>query len=109
AFNPVIKDDRMYGLGTADTKLDLAAKITALAQAGKPRRDVYLVGTFGEEHGLIGAKEVAAAGMLPRGALAFVGEPSHLHVITAHKGLMAFEMAARFAPLPIKMLAPPAT
>ena len=109
AFKAVVNDDRIYGLGSADTKLDLAAKITALMEVGKPRRDVYLVGTFGEEHGLVGAKEVAAAAMLPRGALAFVGEPSHLHVITAHKGLMAFEMAARFAPLPIKMLAPPAT
>ena len=67
----------------------------ALADCGKPRRDVFLVGTFGEEHGLVGAKEIAAAGLLPRHALAYIGEPSRLQVITAHKGLMVFELKIR--------------
>jgi len=97
-FTATIRDDRIYGLGAADTKLDFVAKVMALAGCGTPRRDVYLVGTFGEEHGLVGAKEVAAAGLLPRGALAYIGEPSRLQVITAHKGLMVFELTVRFEP-----------
>ena len=97
-FEASIDNDRIYGLGTADTKLDFVAKATALAQCRRPSRDVWLVGTFGEEHGLVGAKELAASGMLPRGAIAMVGEPSHLQVITAHKGLMAFELAIGFTP-----------
>jgi acetylornithine deacetylase/succinyl-diaminopimelate desuccinylase-like protein len=93
-----VHNDRIYGLGAADTKLDFVAKVTALAQCGRPNRDVLLVGTFGEEHGLLGAKEFAASGMLPRNAIAMVGEPSHLQLITAHKGLMAFELAIGFIP-----------
>ena len=75
------------------------AKAVALAECAKPRRDVWLVGSFGEEHGLVGAKELAAGGLLPRDAIAMVGEPSELKVITAHKGLMAFELTIQFNPL----------
>jgi acetylornithine deacetylase/succinyl-diaminopimelate desuccinylase-like protein len=95
-FVAALKNDRIYGLGTADTKLDFVAKALALIQCGTPRRDVYLIATFGEEHGLVGAKEIAAAGILPRNALALVGEPSRLQVITAHKGLMMFEFEIQF-------------
>lgn len=97
-FRARIDGDRIYGLGAADTKLDFAAKVFALKDVGVPRRDIYLVGSFGEEHGLVGAREVAEAGLLPHGALAFVGEASRLEVITTHKGLMAFELELRFAP-----------
>ena len=96
-FAATIKDGRIYGLGAADTKLDFIAKVAALAST-PPRRDVYLVATFGEEHGLIGAKEIAAAGLLPKGALAFIGEASRCQVITAHKGLMVFRLTIRFTP-----------
>jgi acetylornithine deacetylase/succinyl-diaminopimelate desuccinylase-like protein len=37
--------------------------------------------------------------MLPKNAIAMVGEPSHLKVITAHKGLMAFELTIHFSPV----------
>jgi acetylornithine deacetylase/succinyl-diaminopimelate desuccinylase-like protein len=93
-----IDGDRIYGLGAADTKLDFAAKVFALKAIGIPRRDVHLVGSFGEEHGLVGACEIAEAGILPAGALTFVGEASHLELITAHKGLMVFDLDLRFAP-----------
>jgi len=97
-FEASIHGDRIYGLGAADTKLDFVAKALALAQCGVPGRDVWLLGTFGEEHGLVGAKELAASGILPRGSIAMVGEPSHLQIITAHKGLMAYELSIEFAP-----------
>ncbi len=91
-FRAKVDGDRIYGLGAADTKLDFVAKAIALAQCGRPRRDVYMVGTFGEEHGLVGAKEIARAGIIPRGALGFIGEPSRLKLIVAHKGLTVFEL-----------------
>ena len=99
-FVPILKDGRIYGLGAADTKLDFVAKAMALIERGIPRRDVFLVATYGEEHGLVGAKELAGAGILPRDGLAFVGEPSHLQVITAHKGLMVFQLEIEFSPDP---------
>jgi len=95
---PSFKGERIYGLGAADTKLDFVAKALALIECGVPRRDVYLIATFGEEHGLVGAKEIAGAGILPRGALAFIGEPSHLQVITTHKGLLVFQLEIQFDP-----------
>lgn len=98
-FTARVNGDRIYGLGAADTKLDFAAKVFALREVGTPRRDVYLVGSFGEEHGLTGAKEIVEAAILPAGAMAFVGEPSRLNVITAHKGLMMFELRLGFTPL----------
>jgi acetylornithine deacetylase/succinyl-diaminopimelate desuccinylase-like protein len=97
-FAPVVKDDRIFGLGAADTKLDFIAKVFALSATAERRRDVYLVATFGEEHGMVGAREMAEARILPRGGLAFVGEASHLQVITAHKGFMVFDVALRFTP-----------
>jgi acetylornithine deacetylase/succinyl-diaminopimelate desuccinylase-like protein len=97
-FEASINGDRIYGLGAADTKLDFLAKAIALGERGKPDRDVWLVGSFGEEHGLVGARELAASGVLPGNAIAMVGEPSHLKVITAHKGLMAFELTIHFSP-----------
>jgi acetylornithine deacetylase/succinyl-diaminopimelate desuccinylase-like protein len=96
-----VDGDRIYGLGAADTKLDLAAKVFALTAIRTPRRDVHLVGSFGEEHGLTGAREIVEAAILPAVALAFVGEPSRLEVITAHKGLMVFELRLGFTPLRI--------
>ncbi|MGH7906318.1 MAG: M20 family metallopeptidase [Candidatus Binataceae bacterium] len=98
-FAARIDGDRIYGLGAADTKLDFVAKAAALIAVQRPKRDVYLIGTFGEEHGLAGAKEIAAGKLLPRGAMAFVGEPSGLEIITAHKGLGAFDFDLRFEPV----------
>jgi acetylornithine deacetylase/succinyl-diaminopimelate desuccinylase-like protein len=97
-FAPAVKDGRIYGLGAADTKLDFIAKVFALSATPPPRRDVYLVATFGEEHGMVGAREMAEAGILPHGGLAFVGEASHLQVITAHKGFMVFDLSLHFTP-----------
>ena len=100
-FAARVDGDRIYGLGAADTKLDFVAKVFALTAIGTPRRDVHLIGSFGEEHGLTGAKEIVEAAILPAGAMAFVGEPSRLEVITAHKGLMVFELRLGFTPLRI--------
>lgn len=100
-FAPTLIEDRIHGLGAADTKLDFAAKATALIECGMPRRTTYLAATFGEEHGLVGAKEMVEAGLLPAGALAFVGEPSQLKLITAHKGLSVFALEVSFQPSPL--------
>jgi succinyl-diaminopimelate desuccinylase len=95
---PQIEGDRIYGLGAADTKLDFAAKVMALAGL-QPRRTVWLIGSFGEERGLLGAKEMATRHLLPERGLAYVGEPSGLTVVTAHKGLIVFELEIRFEPV----------
>ncbi len=97
-MRPRIDGDRIYGLGAADTKLDFAAKVTALSSR-RPRRTVHLIGSFGEERGLLGAKELASRHLLPQRGLAYVGEPSGLSVVTAHKGLIVFELVIGFEPV----------
>ncbi|HEV3109560.1 MAG TPA: M20/M25/M40 family metallo-hydrolase [Candidatus Binataceae bacterium] len=97
-MRPRIEGDRIYGLGAADTKLDFAAKVAALT-GRRPRRTVFLIGSFGEERGLLGAKEIASRRLLPERGLAYVGEPSGLSVVTAHKGLIVFELGIGFEPV----------
>lgn len=87
--------DRIYGLGTADVKLDFLCKIWA-AQAAKPWKVPFvLVGTYGEERGLVGAQTLLASGRIkPKYAL--VGEPSNLELIYAHKGHIVFTLSLPF-------------
>jgi acetylornithine deacetylase/succinyl-diaminopimelate desuccinylase-like protein len=86
-FQALLKDDRLYGLGSADAKVDLLAKLLA---AGKFRnrslsRGFAVLATWGEEIGLLGAKEFVRSNRLhPR--FVVCGEPSELRVIHAHKG-----------------------
>ncbi|HUB08248.1 MAG TPA: M20/M25/M40 family metallo-hydrolase [Myxococcales bacterium] len=81
--------DELVGLGSADVKVDLCAKLLALERlASRPlARGVHWLGTYGEEVGLLGAKAFVASGRLqPRAAVC--GEPSSLHIVHAHKGYM---------------------
>lgn len=88
-FAPTERDGCLYGLGTADVKLDFLCKLAALERlAGETlRRGVLLVGTYGEETGRYGA-ELLVRELHPLPALALVGEPSDLAPVTAHKGYL---------------------
>lgn len=88
-----VKGQTLYGLGVADTKLDLLCKLTALGRMrlSKFKRPVLVVGTFGEESGLRGAA-CFCQGEFPRPAMALVGEPTHLSLVTRHKGFSVLEV-----------------
>lgn len=92
-FRPTREGDRLYGLGSADAKVDFVCKALALAslERWRLRRPVRLIGTFGEEIGLIGARWLIDAGLARGYRQALVGEPSELAVIRAHKGYAVFE------------------
>lgn len=84
--------DRIYGLGSADVKLDFLCKIWACRLARPWKRPFVLVGTYGEERGLIGVQQLFKAKKIkPKYAL--VGEPSNLELIYAHKGHLIFTVA----------------
>jgi acetylornithine deacetylase/succinyl-diaminopimelate desuccinylase-like protein len=86
-FQALIQDDRLYGLGSADAKVDLLAKLLAGSQFHHRSlsRDFAILATYGEEIGLLGAKEFVRSKRLhPR--FVVCGEPSELRVIHAHKG-----------------------
>jgi acetylornithine deacetylase/succinyl-diaminopimelate desuccinylase-like protein len=96
-FRAVIDGDRIYGLGSADTKLDILCKLKALEsfRGIRFRRRAALVGTFGEEVGLLGARALVDSGYF-NFAYALVGEPSSLRPVFAHKGRSVWEV--RVAP-----------
>ncbi len=95
-FRLTAKGGAFYGLGTADTKLDLLCKLLALSNipAAKLKRPVMVLGTFGEESGLRGAARFCQ-GDLPRPKMALVGEPTELSLVTRHKGLAVLEITLR--------------
>ncbi len=86
----------LYGLGAADTKLDLLCKLLALGRISRSelKRPVMVLGTFGEESGLRGAARFCQ-GDLPRPKMALVGEPSELALVSRHKGLAVLEVTLR--------------
>jgi succinyl-diaminopimelate desuccinylase len=92
-FRPTRDGDRLYGLGSADAKVDLVCKAFALASVDLRmlRRAVRVVGTFAEEIGLRGARHLIETGETRGSAFALVGEPSELVGIHAHKGYAVFE------------------
>ena len=92
-FRATRDGDRLYGLGSADAKVDFVCKAHALARLERAglRRPVRLVGTFGEEIGLIGARWLVERGLARGFTEALVGEPSELAAVHAHKGYAVFE------------------
>lgn len=84
--------DRLYGLGTADVKLDFLCKLWAARLAKPWKRPFALVGTFGEERGLVGVNHLFKIKSF-RPKYALVGEPSNLELIYAHKGHLIFTLS----------------
>ncbi len=84
------RDGSLHGLGVADVKLDALCKAEAArrVQGRKARRPFWLLGTFGEEVGLRGARHFVQSDLFREIAPAQVlcGEPSELRIISAHKG-----------------------
>jgi len=89
----------LYGLGAADVKLDALCKAEAARrlQGRKGRRPFWLLGTFGEEVGLRGARHFVQSELFREVAPAQVlcGEPSELQIISAHKGYVVVRCTIR--------------
>jgi acetylornithine deacetylase len=90
-FNPMIKDGRMCGRGTLDTKSALAAFMTAAVRAARMglRGDVILTAVIDEEYGSLGTEAVAQKWHADG---AIVGEPTNLDIVIAHKGFAWYEV-----------------
>jgi acetylornithine deacetylase/succinyl-diaminopimelate desuccinylase-like protein len=94
--------DRLYGLGSADTKLDSLCKLFAARHfEGKPlRRQLQLLGTFEEEVGCKGARHFASSPLLTA-RFAACSEPSELTIIRAHKGYAVVRCIAQLEGAPL--------
>jgi acetylornithine deacetylase len=83
------REQRLYGLGTADMKSFFA--LVAAAAAGIPRGQLQapliVLATADEESSMAGARALAAAGQ-PKACHALIGEPTGLRPVRLHKGIL---------------------
>ena len=89
-FTVTEKDGRLYGRGACDMKGFIAC-VLALAPSLKARAlatPVHILLSYDEEVGCTGVQPMIAAfgQSLPKPRLVFVGEPSTMQVVDAHKG-----------------------
>ena len=92
-FDPVVRDGRMYGRGSCDTKGGMAAMMHALAsladEAVIPPCDVWFAAAIDEEFSYRGV--VALCQDLQADA-AIVAEPTMLRAVVASKGLVRWKI-----------------
>jgi acetylornithine deacetylase len=90
-FRAVIKDDRLYGRGSADMKGYLGVLLSLVPELTKAHltEPVHLAFSFDEEVGCLGVPLLLAdmreRGIRPSGCI--VGEPTSMRPVIAHKGL----------------------
>ncbi|HLP15872.1 MAG TPA: M20 family metallopeptidase [Bacteroidota bacterium] len=93
-FVPLVKDGRVYGRGACDTKGSLAAFMTAIGVLAEQRKgmkfNVMLAAAVDEESGFKGAASLVGRGM--KADMAIVGEPTQLHIVRAHKGVVRWRV-----------------
>ncbi len=100
----VIKQGRVYGLGSVDDKAPLAAMMQVAAGLQKRQKQIrgklIIVCAADEEvGGRLGTRWLVDAGRIPDCDFAVVGEQTHNRVAIAHKGVLraTFHVAGRTA------------
>ncbi len=100
-YQATLKEDRIYGLGSADTKLDFLCKLKAMENVGISafggKIPLALIGTFGEERALAGVRLLQESGIIhPKFAL--VSEPSEMQPVVKHKGILYLRVVFETSP-----------
>jgi len=107
-FEAVVKNGRLYGRGACDVKGGMASMLAAFAQLADERpagaANVLMACTVDEEYTAIGAQHLASSwgssplsdfviGAAPE--ICLVAEPTELHVIVAHRGVVRWKIRTR--------------
>lgn len=98
-FDPVVRNGRLYGRGSSDTKGSMAAMLWAIRAWAKSKErknsglEITFAGMMGEEAGLVGA--TAWAKTKPKFDLAIIGEPTGMRVVHAAKGPLWLKLTAK--------------
>ena len=95
AFEPILREGRLYGRGSCDMKGSIASALAAVDRLDRVPQvgPLYFVLTADEEIGMEGAQHVVNrsamfAEMVAGGCVGIVGEPTRLRVVRAHKGTL---------------------
>lgn len=97
-FEASIYGDRVFGLGAADTKLDVLCKIEAAKHfLKKPFKVPFVIAaTYGAQSSMAGAMK-----LLRRKAIhakkALIGEPTEMHIVHAGPGMAVVEISIPFS------------
>jgi len=107
AFEPTVKDGRLFGRGSCDTKGGLAAMMQAMVslqqESLQPPQDILLAAVVDEEYSYRGVVALCD-GMEPRvpgqvasevplkAELAVVAEPTDLRMVVASKGVLRWKI-----------------
>ena len=84
----------LRGRGTCDMKGFLALALAAVPLFKNGTKPVHLAFSYDEEVGCLGAPAMIAemAAKLPKPALAIIGEPTMMKVVTGHKGITVHDV-----------------
>jgi acetylornithine deacetylase len=88
-FQLTEREQRLFGLGTADMKSFFALALEEAREVDptKLRQPLILLATADEESSMIGAQTLVELGR-PKARYAIIGEPTGLRPVNAHKGIM---------------------
>jgi acetylornithine deacetylase len=94
-FAAEVRDNRIYGRGSADMKGGLAA-MCAAAIAGHPsgaKRQILITAVVDEEYESLGMRALVASGV--RAEAAIITEPTRLAICPAHRGFVWLDVSLR--------------
>lgn len=96
-FSPEVREGKIFGRGSCDTKGTMACVLSALQRIVKSDlklgKNVVFVGIVDEEHLYSGIKHLIADCVAGEISFAIVTEPTDLDVVIAHKGLLQWQIA----------------
>jgi acetylornithine deacetylase/succinyl-diaminopimelate desuccinylase family protein len=94
-FGAEIRDGKLYGRGSCDTKGSLAAFLQAMIEAVRGpaplRYNITFLATADEEYQFTGARHAMRSGLIADFGIA--GEPTSLKIIRAHKGVVRWKLS----------------
>ncbi|MCI0666596.1 MAG: acetylornithine deacetylase [Methylococcaceae bacterium] len=95
-FQLTEKDQRLYGLGSADMKsfFGIALEAVRIFDVKQFETPLVIVATADEESTMAGAKRLLDEGIQP-GRYALIGEPTSLKPVRMHKGVMMESIRVR--------------
>ena len=95
-FEPKIRDGKLFGRGSCDTKAGLACMMAAVAWAKlrgiRPRSSIWMASVVDEEHSCQG---VLALCKSLQASAAIVAEPTELKTVIASKGVLRWRIIAQ--------------